>query len=141
MAATAINGLNSNLDTAGIIEKLVALNKRPAEIILAKREIEIEKLAAFQDLKSRLLTFKTTLKELNTESEFLSIAGTFANNSTTDTDTVMEISTNSTAVSGKFTATVNQLAREGKMVSDGVSSITTEVKQGIFELVVAGNRT
>ena len=141
MAESAINGLNSNLDTAGIVEKLVALNRRPAEITLAKREIEIEKLNAFQDLKSRLLTFKSSLTGLNKEDRFLSVAGEFANNSPTDINDVMEVSTNSTAVSGKFSTTVTQLAREGKVVSGGVSTIADAIPQGTFELMVGGIRT
>ena len=141
MAESAINGLNSNLDTAGIIEKLVALNRRPAEVTLAKREIEIDRLNAFQDLKSRLLTFKNTLTDLNQENEFLSIAGTFANNSSTDFNQVMEISTNNNAIAGKFSATVTQLAREGKLVTDGVSSITEPIPKGTLELLVGGKRT
>lgn len=140
MADASINGLNSGLDTVGIIEKLTALNRRPIDLTLAKREIEIEKLASFEDLKSRLLSFKNVVTDLNTENKFLSIAGTFANSSATDLNGVVDISTNNNAIAGTFSTAVQKLAREGKVISEGVASINDKIAQGTFELNVGNKR-
>ena len=134
MAEAAINGLNSGLDTAAIIDGLVALNRRPIDITIAKRDIEIEKLASFEDLKSRLLTFKSQVGELNTKSEFLSIAGSFSNNSASSTNTVVNVTTTSSASSGTFSFQVNQLAQEGKITSGGFASIADPIAQGTFQI-------
>ncbi len=137
MAEAAINGLNSGLDTAAIIDGLVALNRRPIDITIAKRDLEIEKLASFEDLKSRLLTFKSQVGELNTESEFLSIAGSFSNNSATSTNTVVNVTTTSQASSGTFSFAVNQLAQEGKLTTArGFSSLNDSIAQGTFQITV-----
>ena len=62
MATTAIFGINSNLDTGGIIDNLVALQRSPIDIVEAKRSLEDAKLLSFQDLKGRLQTFKSIAK-------------------------------------------------------------------------------
>jgi flagellar hook-associated protein 2 len=141
MAEAAINGLNSGLDTAAIIDGLVSLQRRPIDITIAKRDLEIEKLASFEDLKSRLLTFKSQVTEINTESEFLSIAGNFSNNSSSSTNTVANVTTTSAASSGTFSLTVNQLAQEGKITSGGFSSLTDEIAQGTFQITVGDTTT
>ena len=139
MAEAAINGINSGLDAASIIEKLVSLNRRPVDVTVAKRDIEIEKLASFEDLKSRLLTLKSQVTTLNSESKFLSVAAAFANNSSSATNTVIDITTTSRATSGTFSFAVNQLAQEGKIISDGFSSLSQEIAQGTFQLQVGND--
>ena len=54
MAQAAIFGINSNLDTGGIIDNLIALQRAPVRIVEAKRAIEEAKLLSFRDLKNRL---------------------------------------------------------------------------------------
>ena len=140
MAKAAIYGLNSGLDTASIIDGLVAINKRPIDISVAKRDLEIEKLASFEELKSRLLTFKSQVGKINTKNEFLSVAGSFDNNSAISTNTVLDITTTGLATSGTFSFTVEQLAQEGKVVSDGFASISTEITKGVFEIGVGTDK-
>ena len=44
MAEAAISGINTGLDTASILDGLMALNRRPIDITIAKRDLEVEKL-------------------------------------------------------------------------------------------------
>ena len=89
----------------------------PKNIFLTRGTgVHNEKLASFEDLKSRLLSFKNVVTDLNTENKFLSIAGTFANSSATDLNGVVDISTNNNAIAGTFSTAVQKLAREGKML-------------------------
>ena len=87
---TSIFGINSNLDTGGIIDNLVALKRIPIDLIEAKRALEDAKLLSFQDLKDRLQTFKSMVTTFNTEAEFLSTKGSFFNNNGTDTNSVVK---------------------------------------------------
>ncbi|MEC7640701.1 MAG: flagellar filament capping protein FliD [Nitrospinota bacterium] len=141
MTQAAIFGLNSGLDTAGIIENLVALRKRSTDIVLAKRELEQGKLASFQELKSRLQTFKSITFDLSKESRFLSVAGSFANNNATSTINAVDITTNSLATSGTFSLKVNSLAQEGKVISQGVNAITDSIPEGTLEITVGNTIT
>ena len=141
MAESLISGLNSNLDTNDIVSKLVALQRRPIDVLEAKADLEAEKLLAFQELQSRLQTFKSVVTTLNTESKFLSTKGVFSNNSNSDTNQVLTIDTTSQAASGTFSLTVNSLARESKLVSEGFSALTDEVPQGTLNITVGGATT
>ena len=80
MATAAIFGINSNLDTGGIIDNLVALQRSPIDIVEAKRSLEDAKLLSFQDLKGRLQTFKSIITTLNSEAKFLSTQGNYSSN-------------------------------------------------------------
>lgn len=141
MAEVAIFGLNSGLDTKSIMDKLVLLNRRTTDLTLAKREDESQKLAAFQELKSKLQTFKSVIFDLRKEDRFLSTVGTFANNNSNDNNSVATISTTSLASSGTFTLKVLDLAKAGKVVSDRVSAITDIIPVGTLEIVVGGKIT
>ncbi|MFQ5671910.1 MAG: flagellar filament capping protein FliD [Nitrospinales bacterium] len=141
MAEAAIFGLNSGLDTASIINNLVRLKKRTTDIVTAKKNLEEQKLASFQELKSRLQTFKSITFDLSKESRFLSVNGNFTNTNTTSTREVVGISTNSLAASGTFTLKVLSLAQEGKVVSQGVSAITDTVPTGTLEIKVGSTLT
>ncbi len=141
MAESAISGLNSGLDTASLISSLIALQRRPIDLVEAKKEIENQKLASFQELQSRLQTFKSVVTTLNTEARFLSTRGDFSNNSATDTNQVVTLDTTSQAASGTFSLTVNQLARESKLISEGFAETTSTVPQGILEITVGSTTT
>jgi flagellar hook-associated protein 2 len=141
MAESLISGLNSNLDTNDIISKLISLQRRPIDLLEAKADLEAEKLLAFQDLQSRLQTFKSIVTTINSESKFLSTEGTFSNNSASDTNQVITLDTTSQAASGTFSLTVNQLARESKLVSEGFSATSDAIPQGILNLTVGGTTT
>ena len=133
---TSIFGINSNLDTGGIIDNLVALQRTPIDLIEAKRTIEDAKLLSFQDLRGRLQTFKSIVTTFNTEAEFLATKSSFANTNATDTNSVVSLSTSSQASSGTFSLTVNNLARETKIVSAGFASTSGAVTQGDIVIIV-----
>ena len=139
MAQTAIFGINSNLDTGGIIDNLVSLQRTPISIVEAKRALEEAKLLSFQDLRDRLQTFKGIVTTLNTESRFLSTKGEFSNNNATDTNAVVSLSTNSSAASGTFSLVVNNLARETKLISGGFASVTSAISEGTMNIGVGDN--
>ncbi len=141
MAESVISGLNSGLDTADIISKLVELQRRPIDILNGKAEAEAQKLVTFQDLQSRLQTFKSVTTTINTGTKFLSTQGEFSNNSALDTNQVLTLETTSQAASGTFSLTVNQLARESKLISEGFSDISATVPTGILEITVGSTTT
>jgi len=141
VAQNAIFGINSNLDTGGIIDNLITLQRQPITIVEAKRALEEAKLLSFQDLKNRLQNFKSVVNTLNTESRFLSTIGTFSNNNSTDTNKVATLATTSSATSGTFSLVVNNLARETKLVSSGYADTSSTVSTGTLSLNVGSTTT
>ncbi|KMP10895.1 hypothetical protein UZ36_06225 [Candidatus Nitromaritima sp. SCGC AAA799-C22] len=140
MAETAIFGINSNLDTGDIINKMVSLEARPMDLVEAKKLIEEQKLASFQELKTRLQTFKSVVTTLNTESRFIVNKGLFSNNSTSDSNKVVGITTTSSASSGTFSLTVNSLATETKIISEGFASTTSTLDKGNVKITVGSTQ-
>ena len=89
MAQNAVYGINSNLDTQDIINKMVSLEARSMDLVEAKKQIEQQKLASFQELKTKLQTFKSVVTKLNTESRFIVNKSVFSNNSFADSNKVV----------------------------------------------------
>ena len=116
--------VSTPLDTQDIITKMFSLEARPMDLVEAKRQIEEQKLSSFQDLKNKLQTFKSVVSTLNTESRFTVNKGEFSNNSVTDGNKVVDITTTSSASSGTFPLTVNNLATETNIISDGFATTT-----------------
>ncbi|MEE8483363.1 MAG: flagellar filament capping protein FliD [Nitrospinota bacterium] len=115
--AITIDGLISGLDTTGIITKLMDIERQPIKLMERKQDAVDEKLLAWQELNSKLLSFETVAQKFNSENEFLSISGSFTNNNSLQGD-IVGITTNSNIAADTYSLTVNQLATQHKMVSD-----------------------
>ena len=134
MAQNAVFGINSNLDTQDIINKMVSLEARSMDLVEAKKQIEQQKLSSFQELKNKLQTFKSVVTTLNTESRFIVNKSTFSNHSSSDGNKVVDITTTSSATSGTYSLVVNNLATETKLISSGFASTTSPLTHGIVKV-------
>jgi flagellar hook-associated protein 2 len=141
VAQNAIFGINSNLDTGGIIDNLIKLQRQPIDIVEAKRALEDAKLLSFQDLKDRLQNFKSVVNTLNTEARFLTTTGVFSNNNSNDNNDVASLTTSSSATSGTFSLVVNNLARETKLISSGFAETSSAIGNGTIAITVGSTVT
>jgi len=139
MAQNAVFGINSNLDTQDIINKMVSLEARSMDLVEAKKIIEEQKLASFQELKNRLQTFKSVVTTLNTKSRFIVNKSVFSNNSFSDSNKVVDITTTSSASSGTYSLIVNNLATESKLITSGHAETTTSIASGTVTIVIGSS--
>ena len=139
MAQNAVFGINSNLDTQDIINKMVSLEARSMDLVEAKKQIEEQKLASFQELKNRLQTFKSVTTTLNTESRFVANKSVFSNNSFSDSNKVLDITTTSSASSGTYSLIVDNLATESKLITSGYAGTTTSIASGTVTIVIGSS--
>jgi len=139
MAQNAVFGINSNLDTQDIINKMVSLEARSMDLVEAKKQIEQQKLASFQELKNRLQTFKSVVTTLNTQSRFIVNKSVFSNNSYSDSNKVIDITTTSSASSGTYSLIVNNLATESKLITSGYAETTTSIASGTVTIVIGSS--
>ena len=139
MAQNAVFGINSNLDTQDIINKMVSLEARSMDLVEAKKQIEQQKLASFQELKNRLQTFKGVVTTLNTQSRFIVNKSVFSNNSFSDSNKVVDITTTSSASSGTYSLIVNNLATESKLITSGHAATTTSIASGTVTIVIGSS--
>jgi len=139
MAQNAIYGLNSNMDTQDIINKMVSLEARSMDLVEAKKNIEEQKLASFQELKSRLHAFKGVVGTLNTKNRFIENQSVFSNNSFSDSNKVVDITTTSSASSGTYSLIVNNLATESKLITSGYAETSSAISSGTITIVIGAS--
>ena len=138
MDTNSLVSLSSGLDTADLITKLVALQRRPVNLMETKKAFEDLRLKAFNDLKAKLTEFQKVVNQLNTRSRFFVREGTFINSNPTDVNPVAGLEVSSQAASNTFALNVTQLAGETKTVSQGFATASTVVGTGTITLIVGG---
>lgn len=122
MATISVGGLATGLDTSGLIEKLLDVERRPASVLQTQKLRFQAQSAAFQDLNTRLLGLKY-------KAEALRDAGTFFPRSVTSSAETVAIATAAPgATKGTYTVTPTALAR-GSVAAAGntKSSLTATV--------------
>ncbi len=119
VGTTSIDGLISGLDTTSIIQQLVNISRTPITRLNVQKALEQQKLAAYQDLNSRLLTLKEKAAALATAGAF---AGRTAESSDSD---YVGVTGSPGAALGTYTVVVQKLAQAHKVRSDSFTDTTT----------------
>ncbi len=129
MPAITAAGIGSGLDIEGIVQSLMALERRPLDRLQARQNEFQAQLSAFGQIKSALSTFQTAMQDLGAVSKFQVHTAASSN------DSVFTALASSSAVPGTFTIEfdddgTHQLAAAHTMnssvvVADGNTSIGT----------------
>lgn len=126
MATWSVSGLASGIDWADIISQLMDIKRRPITLLQNKKSDYEEKLSVWQNINTRLLSFKTEADSLKTASNFL------LKTASSSDDDVLTASATSSAVASTYTVTVKQLAQSHKMGSEGwADTDTTPIASGL----------
>ncbi len=125
MASIASMGVGSGMDIAGLVQKLVAAERQPAEQRLIRRETNLSvQLSALGSLKGAMADFQSALSSLKDISAFNKRTATSGN---TDLYTV---SAGSNAVAGNYEVEVIATAQSHKIASDPFTAATDVVGTG-----------
>ena len=129
-------GIGSGLDVNGIVDQLMAIERRPLNRLEAdKRGFEAQ-LSSIGQLKSSLSTFQDTLANLKTLDAFEVYTAASSN------EAAFTATTDSNAAVGTSTIQVNKLALAHKMGSVAIADTETTTLGGAGDqitLTVAGN--
>ncbi|MEB4675963.1 flagellar filament capping protein FliD [Enterobacteriaceae bacterium G50] len=104
MASISTLGVGSGLDLSGILDSLEAAQKSTLTPISTQQSSYTAKLSAYGTLKSALETFQTANTALNK-------ADLFTATSTTSSSTAFSATTTGSAIAGKYTISITQLAQ------------------------------
>ena len=129
MSITA-SGAGSNLDVNGIVSQLMAVERRPLDL-LARREADYQaKLSAFGTLKGALSAFQSAMQGLSDPAKFQAIKAGAAD------DSILNATANvkGKAVPGSYSVEVQQLAQQQKVSSDGFASLSSVVGSGTLTI-------
>lgn len=104
-------GITSGLDVDSIVSQLMALERRPLDLLLQKKASIDARISAYGDLKSSLSTFQDAMENLGTP-DALRIF-----NATSTNDAVFTASATSTAAASTFGIEVIRMAERHKFAS------------------------
>ncbi len=128
----SIDGLISGLDTTSIIDNIIKFEHRQVDIYLARQAGYAQKLTTWQTINSFLLAFKT-------QADVLSKPTLWGSKTVTSSDENMIVATasNSSAI-GTYFISVDQLAQNQQIASQGYSSGSAILGIGTVDVSVAG---
>ncbi|RJP79943.1 MAG: hypothetical protein C4524_04470 [Candidatus Zixiibacteriota bacterium] len=120
MPIAQVTGLASGIQWQQTVDLLMQIESQPKVALEERRDEYEQKLAAWQDINSKLLNLKSIMEEMNELDEVLFKAAT-----SSDGD-VLTASATSEAATGSYTVLVNQLALNDKWTEDnGVPDVGT----------------
>lgn len=121
-------GIGSGLDVNSIVTGLMNVERRPLEIVAAKKTDYQSQISAYGTLKSALSTFQTSVSALSSAAKFNVQTATSANTS------VFTASSNGSATIGDYAVTVSQLAKSQKLALAGFANTTDVVGTGTMTI-------
>lgn len=121
-------GVGSGLDVNSIVTSLMAVEKRPLNLITQEKTDYQSKVSAYGTLKSALSTFQTSVSALSTASKFNAQTVTSADAS------IFTATANGTATIGDYAVTVTQLAKSQKLASTGFANTSDVVGTGVLTI-------
>jgi flagellar hook-associated protein 2 len=113
----SFGGLASGLDTKSIVEQLMSLERRPIQLLEAKKSVQAGRMTAIQSVKDLIVSLQGAAKGLADRAKMN------AKSVTTDTPStspsVLTASASADAINGTFKVTVSQLATSTRIASSG----------------------
>jgi flagellar hook-associated protein 2 len=128
----SIDGIISGLDTTSIIENIINFEHRQVDIYLARQAEYAQKLTTWQTINSFLLAFKT-------QADVLSKPTLWGSKTVTSSDESKIVATaNNSSAIGTYFISVDQLAQNQQIASQGYSSGSAILGLGTVDISVAG---
>jgi flagellar hook-associated protein 2 len=126
---SSVGGLVSGLDTATIVDQLIAVSRKRIDVVTRNQTTYGNKLEAYQSLNTQLSSFKSTadiLRDVDTFNVFKNVTTT--DSTTFEASDLLSVSTTTDASPGthtiRFTSS-SQLAQARKLSSESYSSVST----------------
>jgi len=106
-------GIISGIDTASLIDQLLAIDARPKTLIQQRNAVLTSQQVAFQEINAKLLTAKLS-------ADNLALTTTFNTTSAASSDTsVLDVSSGNSAVPGTYDFVVSRLVSTQQVITNG----------------------
>lgn len=116
---------STNLDVSSIVAQLMAVEKRPLNVLNIKEASYQAKLSAFGSLKGALSSFQSVLSGLSNTTKFQALKATSSDSS------IFTATASSIAVAGTYSLdAVTKLAQSQKLAASGQASSTAVIGNG-----------
>lgn len=131
LSTNLVSGLSSGIDWRTMIDQLIAVNHKSVDLVEDQKTEYEDKLEIFQDINSRLLSFKTQAATLASSDAFNVFTSSLSTNSTTyDASDFLSVTTSTTAGPGTHTITMNSnssVAEARQISSKSFTSYDTDL--------------
>ena len=121
-------GIGSGFDSAGIVSKLMDIERIPLNRLIEKQDEYEAKISALGSLKSSLSSFQSTLSGLTTGASFQ------ASSATSSDSAIVKATGTSGAIVGNYSLEVSQLAQAQKIVAVGQADATAAIGTGTLTI-------
>ncbi len=125
VSTSSISGLSSGFDWQSMVDQIRKVEERPVTLLKDRVKGYQDKLTAWQDVNTRLLSLQTSVAAINTVSAFDLFGATTSSSSTTSADKLLTASVGTDAAEGSYALQLTQLAQAQKLSSKSFSDTTT----------------
>ncbi|MDY0110478.1 MAG: flagellar filament capping protein FliD [Candidatus Krumholzibacteria bacterium] len=132
MSTITFSGLATGLNTADIVDQLVALKRVPITRLQNQRQGFQNQISALATLKTKLEAFQTAAQALKSANDFASLKA-----SSSDED-ILQVTAGSDASPGTYDISVESLAQAQKTRSQGYDNTLVNVGEGDLVITVGG---
>jgi flagellar hook-associated protein 2 len=130
VSVSSVSGLASGIDSANIVDQLMAIEGRKVTMLQDKQADELAKQREMNVLGVSLSSLRSMTIDLADQNNFLVNQSNLTSDTTTDADSLLTVTPSSNVVPGAHTITINQLAAaeklgSGSAVKDSTGTVIT----------------
>ena len=114
---SSVSGLASGIDSANIVDQLMAIEGRKITLLQNKQADELARQDAINTLRSSLSSLRSMFLDLADEDIFLVNQSSLSSNTSTTASSLLSVTPSSSAVTGTHTVTITQLAAAERLGS------------------------
>jgi flagellar hook-associated protein 2 len=133
--AGAIDGIISGMDTTKIIETMLKIDQQQVDIYTSRQTEHTNKLTSWQSINALLLGFKAQASLLANDKLW------YAKSAVSSDEEVITATTSTEASPGEYYLTVDQLATNHQIASQGFNLTTQNIGTGTFQLKLGDGTT
>ena len=112
LSTNLVSGLASGFDWRTMVDQLIALERRPVDVVASQKSEYETKLSEWQSFNTKLLGLRTTAASISDPEDFyLYTARTTTDSATVDGEDLISIATSSGAAPGTYTIKATNLAK------------------------------
>jgi flagellar hook-associated protein 2 len=140
-STTSVSGLSSGIDWRSLIDQLRAAEHKPIDLLTTQKGAYGDKLKAWQELNTKLLSLKTAAEKLNTVKGFNLFTSSTSSSSATDPNNLLSATIGAAGETGSYDIEVLQTARVQKRASQSFSSQSIALGDGYAGTFQINGRT
>jgi flagellar hook-associated protein 2 len=140
-STTSVSGLSSGIDWRSLIDQLRTAEHGPIDLLTKQKGTYGDKLKAWQELNTKLLSLKTAAEKLNTAKEFNLYTSSTSSSSATDPNDLLTAALGAAGETGSYDIEVLQTARVQKRASQSFSSQSIALGDGYAGTFQINGRT